>query len=131
MPTKHGRVLGIDAEIIVDGGAYGCGRTGPFQETGMAARNLPGPYNIRNYRAKIYTVATNKSPLGPYRGVGRPGACFAIERTIDEVARAVGRDPAEVRMENMVPPRRCLTPRSPACSSTTATIPPRQALRRS
>ena len=68
----------------------------------MAARNLPGPYTIANYRAKHYTVATNKTPLGPYRGVGRPGACFAIERIIDEVARAVGRDPVEVRAENMV-----------------------------
>jgi carbon-monoxide dehydrogenase large subunit len=56
----------------------------------MAARNLPGPYDIRDYRVKTYTVATNKAPIGPYRGVGRPGACFAIERTIDEVARAVG-----------------------------------------
>src|SRR6185312_12279104 len=36
-------------------------------------------------------------------GVGRPGACFAVERTIDEVARAVGRDPVEVRIENMIP----------------------------
>jgi len=75
---------------------------GPFLETGMAARNLPGPYDIRHYRVKTYTVATNKSPIGPYRGVGRPGACFAIERTIDEVARAVGREAAEVRAENMV-----------------------------
>jgi carbon-monoxide dehydrogenase large subunit len=49
-------------------------------------------------------VATNKAPVGPYRGVGRPGACFAIERTIDEVARAVGRDPVAVRIENMIPP---------------------------
>jgi aerobic carbon-monoxide dehydrogenase large subunit len=49
-------------------------------------------------------VATNKAPFGPYRGVGRTGACFAIERTIDEVARAVGRDPFEVRTENMVRP---------------------------
>jgi carbon-monoxide dehydrogenase large subunit len=70
----------------------------------MAARCLPGPYTISNYRARTFTVATNKAGLGPYRGVGRPGACFAIERTIDEVARAVGRDPAEVRIENMVPP---------------------------
>ena len=70
----------------------------------MAARALPGPYTIPNYRARTYTVATNKTPLGPYRGVGRPGACFAIERTIDEVARAVGRDPVEVRIENMVRP---------------------------
>ena len=98
----RGRLLGIDVELIVDGGAYAMWPNGPFLETGMAARNLPGPYNIRNYRVKTYTVATNKSPIGPYRGVGRPGACFAIERTIDEVAHAVGRDPLEVRMENMV-----------------------------
>jgi carbon-monoxide dehydrogenase large subunit len=99
---KRGRLLGIDVELIVDGGAYAMWPNGPFLETGMAARNLPGPYDIRHYRVKTYTVATNKSPIGPYRGVGRPGACFAIERTIDEVARAVGRDAAELRMENMV-----------------------------
>jgi carbon-monoxide dehydrogenase large subunit len=99
---KRGRLLGIDVELIVDGGAYAMWPNGPFLETGMAARNLPGPYDIRHYRVKTYTVATNKSPIGPYRGVGRPGACFAIERTIDEVARAVGREAAEVRAENMV-----------------------------
>ena len=99
----QGRILGIDAEIIVDAGAYGLWPHGPYQEANMAARYLPGPYTIANYRARTATVATNKSPIGPYRGVGRPGACFAIERTIDEVARAVGRDPVEVRIENMVP----------------------------
>jgi carbon-monoxide dehydrogenase large subunit len=101
---RNGRILGIDTEIIVDAGAYGLWPQGPYQEANMAARCLPGPYRIANYRARTYTVATNKAGLGPYRGVGRPGACFAVERTIDEVARAVGRDPAEVRMENMVPP---------------------------
>jgi aerobic carbon-monoxide dehydrogenase large subunit len=101
---RRGRVLGIDTEIIVDAGAYGLWPQGPYQEANMAARTLPGPYTIANYRARTYTVATNKAPLGPYRGVGRPGACFAIERTIDEVARAAGRDPVDVRCENMVPP---------------------------
>jgi aerobic carbon-monoxide dehydrogenase large subunit len=100
----QGRILGIDAEIVVDAGAYGLWPQGPYQEAAMAARNLPGPYTIPNYRARAATVATNKTPLGPYRGVGRPGACFAIERTIDEVARAVGRDPTEVRALNMVRP---------------------------
>ncbi len=99
---ERGRVSGIDVDLIVDGGAYAMWPNGPFLETGMAARNLPGPYDIRHYRVKTYTVATNKAPIGPYRGVGRPGACFAIERTIDEVGRAVGRDPVEVRLENMV-----------------------------
>jgi carbon-monoxide dehydrogenase large subunit len=99
----RGKILGIDTEIIVDAGAYGLWPQGPYQEANMAARTLPGPYTIANYRARYATVATNKAPLGPYRGVGRPGACFAIERTIDEVALAVGRDPAEVRIENMIP----------------------------
>jgi carbon-monoxide dehydrogenase large subunit len=101
---RQGRILGIDCEITVDAGAYGLWPQGPYQEANMAARSLPGPYTIPNYRARTYTVATNKAPLGPYRGVGRPGACFAVERTIDEVARAAGRDPAEVRIENMIPP---------------------------
>ena len=100
--ARQGKVLGVDTEIIVDAGAYGLWPQGPYQEANMAGRTLPGPYTIPNYRARTYTVATNKTPLGPYRGVGRPGACFAIERTIDEVARAVGRDPAEVRIENMI-----------------------------
>src|SRR6202162_330709 len=104
MPDRRGRVLGVDAEIIVDAGAYGLWPQGPYQEANMAARTLPGPYTIPNYRARTYTVETNKAPLGPYRGVGRPGACFAIERTIDEVARAVRRDPVEVRILNMIAP---------------------------
>ena len=103
---SQGHLLGIDCDITVDAGAYGLWPQGPYQEANMAARVLPGPYTFQNYRARTFTVATNKTPVGPYRGVGRPGACFAIERTIDEVARAVGRDPVEVRIENMIPPDR-------------------------
>ncbi len=100
--NERGIVSGIDAELTVDGGAYALWHTGPFMETGMAARNLPGPYRIEHFRCRTWTVATNKPPLGVYRGVARPGACFAIERTIDEVARAVGRDPMAVRIDNLV-----------------------------
>jgi carbon-monoxide dehydrogenase large subunit len=99
-----GRILGVDCDITVDAGAYGLWPQGPYQEANMAARCLPGPYTIPHYRAHTCTVATNKAPLGPYRGVGRPGACFAIERTIDEVARAVGREPLDVRIDNMIRP---------------------------
>ena len=100
----RGHILGIDCDIIVDAGAYGMWPQGPYQEANMVARCLPGPYAVPHYRARTTTVATNKTPIGPYRGVGRPGACFAIERTIDEIARAVGRDPVEVRSENMIRP---------------------------
>ena len=97
-----GLIKGIDAELTVDAGAYALWHSGPFMETGMAARCLSGPYQIEHLRCRTWTVATNKAPMGVYRGVARPGACFAIERTMDEVARAVGRDPMEVRMANMV-----------------------------
>ncbi len=99
----RGRILGLDVEIYVDAGAYSHWPNGPFMETGMASRNIPGPYAIGNYRCKSFTVATNKSPIGAYRGVARPAACFTIERTLDEVAHAVGREPWQVRVENMVP----------------------------
>ncbi|MGV3655459.1 MAG: xanthine dehydrogenase family protein molybdopterin-binding subunit, partial [Noviherbaspirillum sp.] len=99
----RGRILGLDVEVYVDAGAYSHWPNGPFMETGMVSRNIPGPYDIRNYRCRSFTVATNKSPIGAYRGVARPAACFTIERTIDEIAHAVGREPYQVRMENMVP----------------------------
>ena len=100
-----GIIKGIDAELTVDAGAYALWHSGPFMETGMAARNLTGPYCIEHFRCKTWTVATNKPPMGVYRGVARPGACFAIERTIDEVARAVGREAMDVRIDNMVKPQ--------------------------
>ena len=48
-------------------------------------------------------MATNKPPFAPYRGVARTGVCFAMELTIDAIARAVGREPVDVRAENLVP----------------------------
>ena len=102
--APDGRLLGLEGELIVDAGAYSIWPSGPFMETGMAARNLPGPYQVPALRVDTWTVATNKPPLGPYRGVARPGACFAVERMLDEIARAAGRDPYEIRRENMVTP---------------------------
>src|SRR5207302_1067395 len=45
---------------------------------------------------------TNKCPVGTYRGVGRPSACFSMERMMDEVARELGMDPVELRLRNVV-----------------------------
>lgn len=99
---KDGTLLGIEGCVHIDAGAYALWPTGSFMEASMAARNLPGPYRIRHLNVDTYTVATNKAPMGPYRGVARPGACFAIERLVDEVARETGREPVDVRRLNMV-----------------------------
>jgi len=99
---SDGTLFGVEGEIYIDAGAYALWPTGAFQEASMASRNLTGPYRIRHLNLKTYTVATNKAPLGPYRGVARPGACFAIERLVDEMARELGREPFDLRRQNIV-----------------------------
>ena len=101
---QRGRLLALDAEITIDGGAYS---NWPFTvalEPGQATGNLPGPYDFRGYRCRTYCVATNKPGFLPYRGVARTSVCFAIELLIDAIAREVGREPWEVRLENLVTP---------------------------
>ncbi|MEP9379341.1 xanthine dehydrogenase family protein molybdopterin-binding subunit [Aquabacter sp. CN5-332] len=100
----RGKLLGLKARVTVDAGAYSVWPWTAAMEAGMSAGIMTGPYDIPVYDGTAVTVCTNKSPLGPYRGVGRTGAAFAIETMIDTVARAAGREPAEVRIENMVPP---------------------------
>ena len=70
---------------------------------GTGDRQPAGPYDFRGYRCRTYCVATNKPGFLPYRGVARTGVCFAMELMIDAIARAVGREPWEVRHENLVP----------------------------
>ncbi len=99
---ERGRLLGLDAEIAVSVGAYSVWPFTACIEAAQAGGNLPGPYDFRIYRCKTYSVATNKPPFTPYRGVARPGVCFAIELMMDAIAREVGRDPLDVRAENLV-----------------------------
>jgi carbon-monoxide dehydrogenase large subunit len=102
--APDGRCLALKARVIVDVGAYSVWPWTSPMEMGMAMGILPGPYKIRNYKVEGYTVATNKCPLGPYRGVARPAACFTIERVMDEAAQALGIDPVEIRLRNFVQP---------------------------
>ena len=101
---SKGKILGFDAEVTVDAGAYSVYPFTNCLEAAMAGGNLPGPYDIPAYRARTYTVASNKPPLCPYRGVARAGVCFATDMTIDAVAREIGLEPHAVRMHNMVKP---------------------------
>ncbi len=97
-----GTLLGLEGDIYIDAGAYALWPTGAFQEASMASRNLTGPYRMRHLKLNAHTVATNKAPMGPYRGVARPGATFALERLVDEVARELKREPFDLRRQNIV-----------------------------
>ncbi len=99
---QDGTLLGIEGDIYIDAGAYALWPTGAFQEASMASRNLTGPYRMRHLKLNAHTVATNKAPMGPYRGVARPGATFALERLVDEMARELKREPFELREQNIV-----------------------------
>ena len=99
---ERGRFLGLEADISIDCGAYSVWPFSACLEASQAGGNLPGPYDLQAYRCSTFSVATNKPPFAPYRGVARPGVCFAIELTIDAIAKAVGREAWEVRLENLV-----------------------------
>ncbi len=102
--SNAGRLLALDAKITINGGAYSVWPFTQGLEGGQAVGNLPGPYAFDGYRCVTRCVATNKPPFLPYRGVARTGVCFAIESLMDAIAREVGREPWEVRKENLVQP---------------------------
>ncbi len=97
-----GRIQAVRVRIKASNGAFPIWPMSAGLDSGQASENVTGPYDIGNYERDVYAVATNKAPMGPYRGVGRVAACFAIERTIDEIADRLGLDPLEVRRRNVV-----------------------------
>ncbi len=100
----EGRLLALDAEATVDAGAYSAYPFSACLEAAQIASILPGPYLMDAFRCKTWSVASNKPPILPFRGVARPGVCFALELVIDAIAREVGREPHEVRLDNVVRP---------------------------
>src|SRR5262249_30222268 len=68
------------------------------------ARLLPGCYQVPACEITVTGALTTTAPVAAYRGAGRPEACFAIERLMDEAAAAIRMDPAEIRRRNFIPP---------------------------
>lgn len=99
-----GRLLAIDAEATVDSGAYSIYPFTACLEAAQIGSILPGPYDFPVYRCRTWSVASNKPPIMPYRGVARTGVCFAMELMLDAVAREAGLEPHEVRLKNLIPP---------------------------
>jgi carbon-monoxide dehydrogenase large subunit len=101
---RDGLLRGIDCEATVDSGAYSSYPFSACLEAAQVASILPGPYRMPAYRCRTFSVATNKCPILPYRGVARTGVCFALEIMLDAVAREAGLEPGEVRLRNLVEP---------------------------
>jgi aerobic carbon-monoxide dehydrogenase large subunit len=97
---RDGSVQAYRLEIIQDAGAYPrFGAVLPFLTILMAS----GPYAFPRAEAVGRSVVTNTTPVGAYRGAGRPEATAAVERAIDLFAAEIGMDPAQVRRRNLLP----------------------------
>ena len=94
-----GRILALRDDYLVDCGAWNPIGSGVAYNTAV---HLTGPYKIENLAVRGRIAVTNKTPNAPYRGAGRPEACFAMERVVDIVAGTLGIEPAEVRRRNMI-----------------------------
>jgi carbon-monoxide dehydrogenase large subunit len=98
---RDGTVLAYRLEITQDSGAHvRLGAMLPF----LTILMTPGPYEIPKAEAVAKSVVTNTTPIGAYRGAGRPEASAALERAMDLFAAEIGADPAEVRRRNLLPP---------------------------
>jgi aerobic carbon-monoxide dehydrogenase large subunit len=97
----EGRILGMTVDFVHDHGAYiPYGLIVPI----ITSTQLLGPYRMTDYRATFRSVYTTTTPVTPYRGAGRPQGCFVMERTVDAIARELGRDRTAVRAANFIQP---------------------------
>ena len=97
-----GVLLGLRARIVSDAGAYHIHPLTQALEPFGTAAILPGPYRTPAYAYECMAIATNKPPLGAYRGVGMAFAAFVMERTLDLLADRLRLDPAEIRRRNLI-----------------------------
>ena len=96
---KNGRIVARQVETFYEVGAYAL--NGPVNaKTGCYVSS--GPYNIPNRSLTTYSVYTNLPPTGPFRGVGVSHVCWAYESEMDDIARRVGMDPLELRLQHLV-----------------------------
>jgi len=99
--TNEGVILGVSDRFLHDTGAYTpYGIIVPI----ITATQLPGPYRVPNYHSDATVVYTNKVPVTPYRGAGRPHACFVMERLMDRLADRLDIDRVEIRRRNFIQP---------------------------
>ncbi len=98
---EEGRIRGYRVRLLANMGAYlllvtpGVPLLGAFLYC--------GPYGGEAYHFECTGVFTNTTPTDAYRGAGRPEATYAIELTVDALARRVGKDPVEIRRLNFLP----------------------------
>lgn len=99
-----GRIQALRGAVVSDVGAYSMYPWTASIEAVQVVSFLPGPYRVPAYHGAVRAVATNKAPMGPFRGVGRPVSAFVVESLLDRAARQLRLDPLDIRRRNFVRP---------------------------
>ena len=97
--TREGRLVARRGRLVLDKGAY-CGEGGFFAQ--MAAMHACGPYKIDNIDIDSYLNYSTSQPSSSVRAPTAPQMCWALEQHMDEVAAAIGMDPAELRRRTLI-----------------------------
>ena len=97
--TKDGKLVAAEVRAVADGGAY-CYTTNKV--LGNTAITCTGPYEIPNAAVDVDGVYTNNVPSGAFRGFGAPQGHFVAETQMNKLAEALGMDPVELRMRNLL-----------------------------
>jgi len=91
---RDGKLVAMEIDFVIDGGAY---TTLSPVVLSRGTIHAAGPYFCPNIRIRSQAVATNAPPHGAFRGFGAPQSIFALERHLDQVAKAVNLSPEEFR----------------------------------
>ena len=97
--TKDGRLVARRGRLVLDKGAY-CGEGGFFAQ--MAAMHACGPYKLDNIDIHSYLNYSTSQPSSSVRAPTAPQTCWALEQHMDQVAAAIGMDPAELRRRTLI-----------------------------
>ena len=97
---ENGKILGLRAKALYQIGAYFVGPG--LVPAAFALRFMPEAYDIQALHVMVQGLLTNSSPVGPYRGAGRPEAAYFTERLIEQAAREIGIAPDEIRRRNLI-----------------------------
>jgi aerobic carbon-monoxide dehydrogenase large subunit len=97
--TRDGDFTGLRVRLVGDAGAYPS--VGAFLPGGTR-RMAQGTYAFPTIEFDVAVAVTNTTPMGAYRGAGRPEATALLERLVDQAALELGIDPIEIRRRNFL-----------------------------
>ena len=95
--TRDGKLVYVNARVLLDGGAYASSSTAVIANACCFAL---GPYECPNATVDGWVMYTNNPPCGAMRGFGSVQNCYAHEAQMDKLAAALGMDPVELRKRN-------------------------------